>query len=94
MFTFILMGFRTQYAWWPFHPAGYAVSGTWSMNVFWLSLLVAWLIKTIVLRYAGTGAYRACTPFFYGLILGECVVGAFWNFYGIAVGRETYRFLI
>jgi hypothetical protein len=94
VFTFILMAFRTQYAWWPFHPAGYAVSGTWSMNVFWLSLLVAWLIKTVILRYAGTNAYRACTPFFYGLIIGECIVGAFWNFYGIALERETYRFLI
>lgn len=93
-FTFVLMSLRTRYAWWPFHPAGYAVSGTWSMNVFWLSLLVAWLVKTVILRYAGTKAYRTCTPFFYGLILGECVVGAFWNFYGIALERDTYRFLI
>ena len=63
------------------------------MNVVWLSLLVAWLLKVIVLRYAGTTTFRACTPFFYGLVLGEYVVGAFWNFYGILLHRMTYKFL-
>lgn len=93
VFTLTLMALRTKYAWWPFHPAGYAISGSWSMNVVWLSLLVAWLTKAIVLRYAGTNAYRVCTPFFYGLVLGEYVVGAVWNFYGIIWHRETYKFL-
>ena len=92
-FTVLLAAMRTRFAWWPLHPAGFAVSGSWSMALFAPSIFVAWLIKTVLLRYAGMTSFRPATYFFYGLILGEFVAGAGWGLIGIALKRPMYNFL-
>jgi Family of unknown function (DUF6785)/Domain of unknown function (DUF6784) len=83
---------RLQFFWWPFHPIGYAISGSWSINLVWLPLFIAWLIKLLVLRYGGLRAYRLLLPFFLGLILGQTIVGSLWSLYGLALGVQTYSF--
>ena len=50
--------------WFPFHPVGYAVSSSWSLSLLWLPLLIAWIIKSVLLRYGGLRAYRQAMPFF------------------------------
>lgn len=92
-FTVFLAAMRTQFSWWPFHPAGFAVSGSWSMALFAPSILVAWLAKTLLLRYGGMGSYRPATSFFMGLILGEFVAGAAWGIIGNALQMRMYNFL-
>ena len=76
---FVVTGFiwwmRRILPFWPFHPAGYAISGSWSMGIFWFSLLVSWAVKIILLRLGGLKVYRQAVPFFLGLILGGFVVG-------------------
>jgi hypothetical protein len=84
---------RTRFFWWAFHPAGFAVSSSWSMNLFWSSILVSWLIKLIILKYGGVNLHRKVIPFFLGLILGEFVVGGFWTLRGALFHTETYKFL-
>ena len=37
--TIFLMIMRMRMFWFPFHPAGYAISSSWSMNVFWFSIV-------------------------------------------------------
>ena len=91
--TLLLMVMRMRMFWWPLHPAGYAISSDWSMNVLWLSIFTSWLLKWIVLRAGGWGLYRKATPFFLGVVLGEFVVGSIWNLIGVAVQRPMYRFL-
>ncbi len=83
---------RMRLAWFPFHPVGYAVSGSWSLSLLWLPLLIAWIIKSLLLRYGGLRAYRQVIPFFLGMILGECVVGSLWMLIGIALHIPTYAF--
>jgi hypothetical protein len=83
---------RLQFVWWPFHPVGLAVSSSWSMGMLWFPMFVSWLIKTLLLRYGGSKAYRPAVPFFIGLVLGEFVIGSFWNLYGVAAGIDTYHF--
>jgi hypothetical protein len=83
---------RIKFFWWPFHPIGYAISGSWSINLVWMPLLFAWAIKLLVLRYAGLRGYRALLPFFLGLILGQTIVGSLWSLYGLAIGVQTYSF--
>ena len=63
---------------WPFHPLGFAVSGGWTMSIAWSSILVAWLIKILVLRYGGAGTYQRSRPFLMGLIIGQFVVAGLW----------------
>ncbi len=93
LFTFLLMAARLRFSWWPFHPAGFAVSGSWSINLFWLSILVAWLIKTVLLHYGGMKSYRPASRFFMGLILGEFLAGSFWNILGCITHRPMYNYL-
>lgn len=92
-FTLFLGAMRTNFAWWPFHPAGFAVSGSWSMALFAPSILVSWLIKTLILRYGGMGSFRPAAMFFLGLILGEFLAGAIWGTIGIFLHMRMYNFL-
>ena len=41
-------------------------------------VFLAWLIKTVVLKYGGLRAYLALQPLFYGLDLGQFVAGGLW----------------
>jgi len=94
-FTTVLFLFfmRMRFFWWAFHPAGFAVSSSWSMNLFWSSIFVSWLIKLIVLKHGGVKQHRRLMPFFLGLILGEFVVGGFWTLRGAIFQTATYKFL-
>ncbi len=92
-FTTGLAIMRSRFAWWPFHPAGFAVSGSWSMALFAPSIFVAWVLKAIILRYKGMTSYKPATFFFYGLILGEFVAGAWWGVLGNLIQRPMYNFL-
>jgi len=92
-FTVFLASMRTRFAWWPLHPAGFAVAGGWSMALFAPSILAAWLVKTIILRYGGMTSFRPASRFFLGMILGEFVAGSWWGLFGILTKRAMYNFL-
>jgi hypothetical protein len=66
---------RSWFVDWPFHPAGYLVAGCFGLMRLWLPVFLAWVVKTIVLRYGGLRGYRAALPFFIGLVLGEFTAG-------------------
>jgi hypothetical protein len=93
LFTIFLTWMRTRYVWWPFHPAGFAVSGSWSMALFAPSILVSWLAKALILHYGGMTAFRPASTLFMGLILGEFVAGTGWGLSGILLHRRMYNFL-
>ena len=91
--TVCLWTMRMRFLWWRLHPAGYAVSGTWAMNHFWLSIFVSWLVKAIILKHGGLKAHRQAIPFFLGVILGDFIVGALWSIIGIGMHKSMYQFL-
>ena len=90
--SLILMTLRMNLTWWPWHPVGYAISGSWSMDQLWAAFFVAWLIKVSLLRYGGAKAYKPAVPFFMGLIMGEFMMGSFWNLYGVVMETQVYHF--
>lgn len=92
-FTAVLAALRTRFVWWPLHPAGFAVSGSWSMALFAPSLMVSWLLKALILRYGGMASFRPASRFFMGLILGEFVAGTIWGLLGIFLHQRMYNFL-
>ncbi|MBI1926291.1 hypothetical protein HYR99_18850 [Candidatus Poribacteria bacterium] len=94
MLSFCLMAMRTRFLWWPLHPAGYALSASWTMNMLWLPLFFSWATKAVLLRYGGLKAHRQAVPFFLGLILGEFIMGSFWSLFCVILGRPTYTFWI
>lgn len=93
VFTVILMAMRKRFFWWPIHPAGYAVSGSWAMNPLWFSIFIGWFLKWLLMRYGGLRLHRKAIPFFMGLVLGEFVAGAFWSAVGSAAGWQMFKFL-
>ncbi len=70
---------RRSFVWWPLNPLGYALCASWTTTVFWFPMLVAWLLKTVIARYGGIGAYRRARPAFLGLIFGEFAMAALWT---------------
>jgi hypothetical protein len=71
LITFLIGTLRTRLLWFPLHPLAYALSGSWTMMVFWFPCFVAWLCKVVILRYGGMKLYARARPFFLGLVLGE-----------------------
>jgi hypothetical protein len=88
----LLQWLRVRLPWWPLHPLAFAVTSSWEINLVWGPLFLAWIFKSIILRYGGRGGFQRALPFFIGLMLGQFSVGSLWNIYGIARGLPTYQF--
>ena len=64
------------------HPIGYPMASTFAMRNMWFSTLVAWAIKTVILRYGGVKTYERSRSSFLGLILGissASACGSWWS---------------
>ncbi len=72
---------------WPLHPVGYAVANTPSMDAQWFPFLLAWLAKTVILKYGGHAIYRAAVPFFVGMVIGDLLNGGFYTLVGCFSGN-------
>jgi hypothetical protein len=88
----VLLVLRARFFGFALHPIGLAVASSWSIHLIWTPLFVAWLIKLLVTRYGGLAAYRRFLPFFYGVILGDCVAGTFWAVLSVLFDMQTYSF--
>ncbi|MCW3053387.1 MAG: hypothetical protein JWN14_2557 [Chthonomonadales bacterium] len=85
---------RGNFLWWPFHPAGYALSVSFAMDYFWFCFFVAWVAKALIIRFGGMKAHNSAVPFFLGLILGDYVVGSLWSIYGPLQHLQNYKIYI
>ena len=90
--TMLLVWSRAQFSWFPLHPLGYALAPTWTMLCFWFPFLVAWAIKSSVLKFGGIDTYRRLAPFMLGLILGEFGAAVFWSLGNIFRGWSAPGF--
>lgn len=71
-----LMFMRIRFLWWPFHPLGFAFGHNIFSMWMWGPLLMAWVTKSIVVRYGGWKVAKKITPFFLGLIIGAILAQA------------------
>ncbi len=88
--TLLLAAVRSRFFWWPIHPLGYGVS--FHMWMSWAAFVISCVAKWSLLKYGGIGLYRKAVPFFLGLVLGDFVIGSFWNILGILLNTQTYTF--
>ena len=58
----LLMLARQHFLWWPLHPLGFAVSTISMTNYISFSVFLAWLIKTVILKYGGPVLFRHAKP--------------------------------
>ena len=87
----LLSALRTRFVGFPLHPAAYALNMSFANDFFWCDLLLAWLIKSCILRYGGIKLYRQALPFFLGLILGDYVTGSVWSLIGTFFHLSLFR---
>jgi hypothetical protein len=90
--TLGLLALRMRFSGFPFHPIGYAVASSWAIHLVWMPLLIAWTLKSLVVRYGGLRSYRELLPFFLGLILGDCVMGNIWAILSLILHAPTYNY--
>jgi len=87
---------RYRFLAWPLHPIGFIVAHTYPMQIFWLSIMIGWLCKTLVMRLGGVPVYRKLCPAFLGMIVGTTFSSIFWTLVKIASysgGEEGKRIL-
>ena len=65
-----LIFMRYRYVWWPLHPVGLALSGSWAARRTSFTNFIAWLIKLIMLKVGGPALYQKSRPLFVGLLVG------------------------
>lgn len=82
-----LVALRASFPWFPLHPIGFAVGSVYLMNKIWFSIFLAWMIKSLILRYGGPAVYRKVVPFFLGLVLGTYTAAAFWFLVDLCTGK-------
>ena len=91
----LLMFLRSRFLKFPINPIGYVVvllsfhydwvnpfyRGLNAPDTSWLwsSVLLAWLIKKLTVKYGGMNAYKASKPFFIGLVAGAVFCIFAWN---------------
>jgi hypothetical protein len=91
--TLLLTGLRLRLMSFPFHPVGYVLANTLTLNAFFVPFLIAWLVKVLVQRFGGSLLYRRSLAFFVGLILGDIVTQAGWTLVGRLLDVPVYQFL-
>ncbi len=87
--TYAMVVARSHFWWFPLHPLAYALSASWTMIVFWFPIFVAWLVKSLILRYAGVRAFHLYAPFFIGLIYGEFFMAVVWAVHSLVTRKPA-----
>lgn len=75
-----------RFSWWPLHPIGYLATYSSSMRILWFSFMVGWAVNQVCLRYGGVTLFRKVRYFFFGLILGDFLMGGAWALVGLQTG--------
>ena len=83
---------RLRFIWWPFHPLGYIWHQRRDSVSCGFCLLVNLILKSIIFKYGGMKLYRRVLPFFYGLFLGDVVIGCIWYLLGWRFDLFVYPF--
>ena len=84
-----LMVAQHRLLWWPFHPLGFPISCVFGS--MWFSVFIAWILKSVILKYGGVSLFNRLKPFFLGLILGEAVVAGTWVIIDYFTGMQQSK---
>jgi len=93
-FMIFLTLMRARFFWWLFHPIGYAMGPSWPMIQLWFSILIGWILKSIILRYGGLNIYIRFRTFFLGMVLGEFLSGGIWLVIDFIAGKSGHRIFL
>ena len=66
----LLIYLRHRLPWWPLHPVGFAISGSYLARRTSFTIFLAWLIKFVLIKIGGVKVYKQSHPLFVGLLVG------------------------
>jgi len=76
--TLVLSFLNLRFAGWPLPPVGMLLSTSWGVQTTWLSLLIGWIAKTLLVRLGGSRLFFASQSVFIGLVVGEIAAMGLW----------------
>ncbi len=69
---------QRTFFWWPLHPVGLLICSSHMVYYFWLSVFLAWLVKTLLITFGGPAMFRPARRFAIGMVMGYFLAGGIW----------------
>ena len=91
--TLLLSSLRTRFFGFPFHPLGYALTGTIQLgyaNKMLVSIFVGWAFKALTQRFGGVQGFRYLRGAAFGLIVGDLLMGGLIKLLDALLGPSGY----
>ena len=66
------------FPWWPIHPVGFVLGASSPVQWSWTGIFIAWLLKTLVLKYLGPRAYKKARDVAIGMVIGQVLCAGVW----------------
>lgn len=73
-----LIKLRLNFVGFPLHPIGFITWYRWPLDRYWLSVLLGWALKAVILRYGGFTVSQRFKPFAYGMTVGGTMTLTTW----------------
>jgi hypothetical protein len=82
---------RLHFTKWPLHPVLFLIWTTYPAYCFAFSFFLGWVVKSLVTKYGGGGAYRSLMPMILGLIAGDMLAGVTATIVGLIYFLVTHQ---
>jgi hypothetical protein len=82
----LLVFAQRAFFWWPLHPVSLLIANTHMVIGFWFSIFAAWLVKLVLVGFAGQRAYAGARYFFIGIVMGGFTAGGVWAIVDLITG--------
>jgi hypothetical protein len=79
-----------KFQWWPLYPFAFALAESATMEMLWLSLLIGWVIRVVVLRMGGAAGYRRIKPAAIGVVVGDFTAIGLWALIDTIMGQIAH----
>ena len=93
----ILLILRYRLPWWPIHPIGFTIPLTYATRNSVFAILIAWIFKSVVLRFGGVSLYDRTRPICLGMVVGYALgvglsfLGDYLWFFGDGHGGHSWE---
>jgi len=73
-----LIKLRLNFVGFPLHPIGFVTWYGWPLDRYWMSVMLGWALKALILHYGGFSSFQRFKPFAYGVTVGGTVTLTTW----------------
>ncbi|MCM8832310.1 MAG: hypothetical protein NC816_00075 [Candidatus Omnitrophica bacterium] len=89
-----LIFLKNRFLSWPISPVGLAIGLPLPIFFNWFPIFVAWILKTLIMKYGGVKIYSRAKVFFLGMVLGSFFISGIWNFIAFFAKVQGIKFTI